>query len=329
MEKLLREMPHHVLLGPLPHTIAHSTHRAGHLEDGLFRRIFDNAAVPMAIGDTEGVLVYANQSLADMIGVPVERLCGISVYQFAHPDDKEEINNVVFATLAQAREGTVNLERRLVRADGNIRWVGFAITYVKGFGEQPDYLLAIGEDVTERHQLQAELHRQAYHDALTGLPNRRHLLERIQTLAAEGGTDRLGLCFVDLDRFKEVNDDYGHSIGDHVLCTVASRMRDSVASYDCLVTRLGGDEFVVLVLPPADHSTVNAVSDHLLSALATPIAIGSHLLRISASIGAIITTLSTTPATALLDAADRELYDAKNRGKEQCVLRLLDTRIEK
>ncbi|MET8800220.1 sensor domain-containing diguanylate cyclase [Nocardia sp. NPDC004568] len=295
--------------------------------DELFRFVFDNAAVALAIGDTEGTLLYANHSLADMIGIPVDRLRGISVYQFAHPDDQDEINTVVFDTLVRAREGVVKLERRLIRTDGSAGWLAFTITYVRGHGGQPDYLLAVGEDVTERHRLQEELHRQARQDSLTGLPNRRCLLERIDTLAAAGGDDRAGLCFLDLDSFKEVNDRYGHGIGDQVLRTVADRLRDSVSGHDCMIARIGGDEFVALLSPSTDSRTVTEVAEQMLLALSIPIAIGQHRLRVSASIGAVLTRLRNTGATALLDAADRELYHAKTRGKDQWALRLLDTGI--
>lgn len=309
----------------MPHTVDHSDEHRGPVGDELFRFVFDNAAVALAIGDTEGTLLYANHSLADMIGVPIEQLRGISVYQFAHPDDQGEINTVVFDTLVRAREGTVKLERRLVRADGSTGWVAFTITYVTGRGGQPDYLLAVGEDVTEQHQLEAELHRQARHDPLTGLPNRRYLLERIKALAAADGDDRAGLCFVDLDSFKQVNDRYGHGIGDQVLCAVADRLLDRVSGHDCMVARIGGDEFVALVSPPADGHEVTAVAEQMLSALAEPITVGEHSLRVSASIGAVLTRVSNTAAAALLDAADRELYNAKTRGKDQWALRLLDT----
>lgn len=301
-------------------------HQAPVLADEVFRCAFDNAAMAMAIGDTDGTLVYANRSLAEMIGVPVEQLQGISVYRFAHPDDRDEIDTVVFDGLVQAREGTVKLERRLVRADGSVGWMAFAISYVQGFDGQPDYLLAVGEDVTERHRLQAELHRAARHDPLTGIPNRRYLLERIQALSdAADSDDRVGLCFVDLDRFKQINDRYGHGVGDQVLRAVATRLHDELAGQDCTLARIGGDEFVVLLAPPVHNERVAAVVDRMLSALAYPITVDERRLWVSASIGAILAIASNTDAATLLDAADRELYQAKARSRDRWVLRVLDT----
>ncbi|GGL15269.1 sensor domain-containing diguanylate cyclase [Nocardia jinanensis] len=291
-----------------------------------FRIVFDNLAVAIAIGDTEGTLIEVNQCLADMVGVRIEEMRGLSIYRFAHPDDVDEIRIRLFDKLVPAREGTVRMERRIVRADGSAVWVAFSITYVKGTRGRPDYLLAVGEDVTERHRLQEKLHWQARHDQLTGLSNRRHLLEQIENLSARpDGSGRVGLCFVDLDRFKEINDRYGHGVGDRVLCIAAARMRDSLATEDYTIARIGGDEFVVLVSSSADDDSVAAVARTLVTALADPISVGEHQLRVSASIGAVVTVVAGVQAEELLDAADRELYRAKAGGKDQWALQVLDT----
>ncbi|RJO69962.1 sensor domain-containing diguanylate cyclase [Nocardia panacis] len=280
--------------------------------DARFRIVFDNAALAIAISDTNGVLLEANRGLAEMIGVPVESLRGISVYEFAHPDDRAEIRALVYDKLVPRGQGTLKLDRRMVRADGSVGWTSFAITFVKGVDGRRDYLLAVGEDVTERRRLQDELHRQARHDPLTGLPNRRHLLERIATtIDTARGDDQIGLCFADLDRFKQVNDHFGHGVGDRVLTAVATRLHESVRGHDCLVARIGGDEFVALIPPPADDHRVTTIAHRLRAALTDPIVIGEHHLRVSASIGTVRTEVSGAHAESLLDAADTELYRAK------------------
>ncbi len=289
--------------------------------DKRFRIVFDHAAIAIAVGDTDGALLEANPHLAAMIGVPPEELHGISVYDFAHPDDQNEIRRMVYDKLVPAREGTVRIERRLLRADGSVGWASFAITYVKGGGDHPDYLLAIGEDVTDRHQLQEQLHYQARHDALTSLPNRRYLLEQLsEAIATAGEHDQMGLCFTDLDHFKEVNDRYGHGTGDQVLATVGRRLHDSLEGQECLVARIGGDEFVIMVMPPADNERVTAVADRLRGALSEPIIAGGHRLHISASIGAVVTPIAGTDPEWLLDAADTMLYHAKADAKGDWIL---------
>ncbi|MFI6365625.1 diguanylate cyclase domain-containing protein [Nocardia sp. NPDC050630] len=293
-------------------------------QDARYRILFDNTAVAIAIGDTNGTLLEANRGLADMIGVPVEALRGISVYDFAHPDDRDDIRAVLYDKLVPSGEGTVRLERRLVRADGSVGWMSFAISYVKGADGQPDYLLAIGADITEEHRLQLELRRQARHDPLTGLPNRRYLLERIEELiAAADESDRAGLCFADLDHFKYVNDRFGHGTGDKVLVAVATRLHDKLRGYDCLISRLGGDEFVVLIPPPATTDQITAIANQLLSVFPDPITINGQQLRIAASIGAVITPIAGANAESLLDAADASLYYAKTNEKGHWVLHTL------
>lgn len=289
--------------------------------DDRFRVVFENAAVAIAIGDTNGVLLNANQALADMIGVPAEKLCGISVYEFAHPEDRARIRQLVYERLVTRRQGAVKLEQQIGRTDGSYGWAAFSITFVPGQEGHPDYLLAVGEDVTEQHRMREELHRQARHDLLTGLPNRRQLLEWLDSTIRDARPgDRIGLCFVDLDRFKYINDRYGHGIGDKVLTAVANRLQNSVVEFDCLVARIGGDEFVTLVQPPVDDDRMTQVAERLLGALSDPVLTGGHRLQVSASIGAVVTTVEGGQAEALLDAADAGLYHAKNSGKAQWVL---------
>ncbi|WP_245672293.1 sensor domain-containing diguanylate cyclase [Nocardia anaemiae] len=293
-------------------------------QDTRYRILFDNTAVAIAIGDTNGTLLEANRGLADMIGVPVEALRGISVYDFAHPDDRDDIRALLYEQLVPTGAGTVRLERRLVRADGSVGWMSFAISYVKGNDGKPDYLLAIGADSTEEHRLQQELRKQARHDPLTGLPNRRYLLERIEGLIATADeSDRAGLCFADLDHFKYVNDRFGHGTGDKVLVAVATRLHDKLSGYDCLISRLGGDEFVVLIPPPATADQITAIADRLLSVFPEPITIDGQQLRVAASIGAVITPIAGANAESLLDAADASLYYAKTNEKGHWVLHTL------
>ncbi|MQY25978.1 sensor domain-containing diguanylate cyclase [Nocardia aurantia] len=294
-------------------------------QDNRFRIVFDHIAAAIAIGDTEGTLLEANRGLADMIGVPVGELRGISVYDFAHPDDRDHIRTLLYDKLVPARSGTVKLERRLIRADGSVGWMSFAITYVPGVAGNPDYLLAVGADVTDTHRQQEELHRQARHDPMTGLPNRRLLLERIDELVATAGPDdRAGFFFIDIDRFKAINDRYGHSIGDQALTAVATRLRNSVGDHDCLIARIGGDEFGALILPPADTGRLTVIANRLLSALVDPISVNGREMTISASIGAVVTPVPGMNPESLLAAADTSLYYAKTNNKGHWILHTLD-----
>lgn len=297
--------------------------------DDRFHSVFDKVAVGIAIADTEGTLVEVNPCLAGMVGMPVEELRGMSIYRFAHPDDVEAIRALLLGELVPTRKGTVRSERRMVRADGSIGWVAFSVTYVHGANGRADSLLAVVEDVTERHELSEKLDWQARHDPLTQLPNRRYLLEQLDSLGSGAhSADRVGLCFVDVDGFKEINDRYGHRIGDHVLLTIATRMSDKLAAHNGLIARIGGDEFVALVPPPADDRGVREIAEAVLSAMDDTIIVDDHRIPISVSVGAVVAEVSGTAAEELLDAADRELYRAKKGGKGRWILHVLGPRTD-
>lgn len=190
-------------------------------------------------------------------------------------------------------------------------------------GGRAAYLLVVGEDTTQRRELQAELHRQARLDPLTGLPNRRQLVEVLSAIITDAETeDCIGLCFIDLDGFKSVNDTYGHGVGDRLLVAVADRLSAAVPAI--LLARVGGDEFVGLVRPTCDTEHIATVAQRLLDALADPIPVDNHDLMISACIGAIVTPVTGTDAERLLDAADAGLYRAKASGRNRWVLHATD-----
>ncbi|MEV0355497.1 sensor domain-containing diguanylate cyclase [Nocardia sp. NPDC050697] len=284
------------------------------------RILFDNSAAAIAIGDTEGRILEANRSLADMIGVAPEALDGISVYDFAHPDDHDHIRTLLYEQLIPAGKGTVSLKQRLVRADGSIGWMNIGITLAKGTADgDPDYLVAVGADVTDQYRHQAELHHQARHDPLTGLPNRRHLMETINRYSATADDGALvGLCFLDLNRFKQINDRFGHTVGDRVLTAIAARLHADTREHgDHLIARIGGDEFVALIAPPTTAERVAAVSRRLAAVFRDPVLADGRRLPVTASIGTITARIARNGAESLLAAADSGLYYAKrNRSSE-------------
>jgi diguanylate cyclase (GGDEF)-like protein len=173
----------------------------------------------------------------------------------------------------------------------------------------------------EQHHLHLRLRHQAYHDALTGLPNRVLLAERIHQLFRTARPDtRVGLCFLDLDGFKQVNDVMGHDVGDRLLAAVAERMSACVNPHGHLLARVGGDEFVILAAPHAGPGAAVAVADLVMHTLAAPFAIGGHELRVSASIGVVERPVSATAPADLMRAADLTMYRAKVAGKGRWAL---------
>jgi diguanylate cyclase (GGDEF)-like protein len=167
----------------------------------------------------------------------------------------------------------------------------------------------------EQHHLHTRLRHQAYHDPLTGLPNRALLVERIdQTFHAPAPDSRIGLCFLDLDEFKQINDRFGHDVGDRVLAAVADRMNACVTTHGQLLARIGGDEFVILVTH-ARPGAAATIADQVMRAFAVPFRVGEHEVRVSASIGVVERPIAGTGPVELLKAADTTMYRAKNAGK--------------
>jgi diguanylate cyclase (GGDEF)-like protein/PAS domain S-box-containing protein len=186
------------------------------------------------------------------------------------------------------------------------------------FGDdgQVRYLLTVVNDVTERKQAEARIAHMAHHDPLTSLPNRaafnEHLASTIARCTAAGDDEFAVLC-VDLDRFKEVNDVFGHSTGDALLCEVARRL--DVACQGAFLARIGGDEFTVISPVGAQPAMAEALARRLLEAVEGDIEIGGQLLRASLTIGVALCPADGTDATALLANADAALYRAKTEAR--------------
>lgn len=171
-------------------------------------------------------------------------------------------------------------------------------------------------DITEETRAQARIHYLSQHDLLTGLPNRSRLQEHLTTrLQALGGTNaKLTLLYIDLDRFKPVNDTMGHAAGDEVLMRVAERLRQCIRADD-LVARIGGDEFVMVISRLRDQDDVRQLCTRLLESLAKPFGYGQQQVFIGASIGVAIAPQDSSQASELLRCADVALYQAKNGGR--------------
>jgi diguanylate cyclase (GGDEF)-like protein len=185
-------------------------------------------------------------------------------------------------------------------------------------------------DVTERRELERELRRLAYTDRLTGLPNRALFHDRLDRalVMAKRHDAPVAILFLDLDRFKIINDSLGHEIGDEVLVAVAQRLRRCLRAEDTLA-RLGGDEFAILLPEIANRSDTYLVTEKCLSALSAPELIGSHELTVNASIGIAISPQDGTDVQHLLRSADAAMYRAKARGggRAEAFTRLLEEEV--
>ena len=203
---------------------------------------------------------------------------------------------------------------RLLHRDGSWPWCEtiaanlFAEPAVRG-------IVLTTRDVTEQENLRLDLARRATHDDLTGLPNRALFSDRLEhALARRPDANALGraVFFIDLDRFKTVNDSLGHQAGDDALRAVAERLTACLRSGDT-VARLGGDEFVVLLEDVTDPTSVEEIADRILAAVAQPLALGGAETRLTASLGIAVSRPDVSPE-ALLREADSAMYAAKRSG---------------
>jgi diguanylate cyclase (GGDEF)-like protein len=179
-------------------------------------------------------------------------------------------------------------------------------------------LLIAGMVVGHIHRTNLERMRMATHDALTGLPNRMLLLDRLDQalLRSRRQQTHVGLLFIDLDGFKEVNDTLGHAAGDEVLKLIAQRLQGVIRSGD-IVARLGGDEFIIGVLDVARIPQISMVADKLLMAIRQPMRVAGRDVTLSGSVGICVSPQDGTDAKSLLRCADAAMYSAKQAGKDQ------------
>ena len=275
-----------------------------------FRNLFQQAADSIVIADRDLRIVAANGRACSNFGYTEEEFLRLSV-----PDI--DSGYAYTADLAVALEDGQTQLLRITkrRKDGSTFPADVHISRFEDGGNQ--FYQAIIRDVTEREETQNRLRELATHDTLTGLPNRALLNERVQRLldTCPRGTT-VAAMFLDLDRFKEVNDSFGHEFGDILLCEVAARLRRVIRPND-VIARLGGDEFVIAALCPSGQAAAGRIGEKLLDVLTTPITIAGQDVIIGASIGISLFPLDGNSKEQLFQAADTAMYRAKAAGRNR------------
>lgn len=233
-----------------------------------------------------------------------------SFLETIHPDDCERVSVVA----SQQEKDEVDVEYRVVWPDGTIRWVWSQTWPVRNEAGAVIHHVGVAKDVTERKAYQEQIERLAYTDALTGLPNRRCLysLGDAALAGANGTLGKASLLYLDLNRFKAINDTLGHDAGDSVLVQVAARLTTCIGPGETLA-RLGGDEFAVL-LPSGDVTRAQTVAEQMLLQLAQPLDLYGQWVHIGGSIGIAVSNPDALTFTSLLMQADIAMYRAKSGG---------------
>jgi diguanylate cyclase (GGDEF)-like protein len=202
-------------------------------------------------------------------------------------------------------------------ADGDYRWFDLDAVDLRRSREVGGVLVTAHE-VSQRHELEQQLIFRARHDALTGLPNRTTLAEQLEELVARPDNEPFAVLFVDLDRFKAVNDTLGHAAGDEVLRVVAGRFQaavrsDSDGGVGDLVSRLSGDEFAIVLLNVTE-AIARATADRLIEVAGEPILLGDHVVQIGATVGVSLSHRDRDNPDAAVRQADLAMYRAKGAG---------------
>ncbi|MCW3839827.1 EAL domain-containing protein [Micromonospora yasonensis] len=282
-----------------------------HMTEARFRAVFAEAAVGIGLVDPQGRVIDVNPTMARMLDLPITGMLGRTVAELVQPGGTPQ-TLAKFMELISGTRDHFRTETIRTLANGREVCLDLSMSMVRDQDGKPQFAIGVAVDITERRRLAERLWHEARHDALTGLPNRTLFFERLTELLVDGGP--VGLCYLDLDGFKAVNDSLGHAVGDELLVAVARRLNETVAGAGRLVARLGGDEFVILT-SQSGESAPPEPAEAVLSALARPFDIGGKQFTVSASIGVVDTRSGGTDPQQLMRAADITLYRAKAEGK--------------
>jgi diguanylate cyclase (GGDEF)-like protein/PAS domain S-box-containing protein len=285
-----------------------------------FRLAFDAASVGMCMVSldpaTAGQVLRANQAMCDFTGYTEAQLLTLDVVELSVPEDAA-VTTAALDAMVRGEVTQVQRETLYRHADGSDRWGLLSTSTVTPADGSAPYAISLIEDITARKRAEAALTYQALHDGLTGLANRSLLLDRLEHALAGNSrsTRHIGVAYLDLDGFKQVNDGAGHAAGDELLVQVANRLRGAVRPGDT-VGRLGGDEFAVICTDLGSGKDLSAVADRVLTALREPFLLSLGTFTISASIGLAMAEAQST-GEQLLGIADAAMYTAKRAGRDR------------
>lgn len=280
----------------------------------LFRSVFEQAAVGITLTQLDGKFVQVNHRFASLLGYSTEELSQVCFQSVTHPDDLATDLQLVDRLLRGESE-TYSLEKRFVARDGAVVWGNLTVSVRRNAHGDPLHFIAVVEDIGARKQAEADLRYLSTHDPLTGLANRSLLRDRLDHAIALGHRSHslVAVLFLDLDRFKLINDSLGHTSGDLLLQIMAGRLQEVLRQGDT-VARLGGDEFVILIEELASEDEASEIAAKVIAQVSLPVSLESHELVISTSIGISMFPKDSRNANVLLKQADIAMYQAKEKG---------------
>ena len=289
-----------------------------------FRIAFENGPTTLVFLDEEGKVLRANKAFFIFTAFEEADVLGSALSYIIHPDDRA-IFDVNLATVLSKLSGhSIHVECRFLQRDGAIRWGSASISHIPltfiSNDETAEFVVQI-EDITDRKVHESELKSLAVKDPLTGLWNRTHFFDLVNEVIEQplNSSDSevnntFAVMFLDLDRFKMINDTLGHSAGDHVLHITSERIT-SIVGIRGEVARIGGDEFVILLMPPITETVASLIAQEIKETLAQPILLSQGETIITCSIGVVMCSGLELTAQDILRDADAAMYRAKEQGK--------------
>ena len=286
----------------------------GGFADETFRRLVRESPDVVLLLGLDSNVRYASRSVERALGRTPEEVTGRHLSEYLHPEEAGRVLEELFAAPENGRGGRF-IELRMHHADGS--WRYFEAGCVRWPDDSgPEAFAVYLRDITARKAVEQDLAYRALRDPLTGIGNRRLLMDRLGHAVARIARRQTScaVLYVDIDNFKSVNDNFSHEAGDYLLVTTARRMIDCLRPEDT-VARLGGDEFAILIEDAAAPEDAADVADRLAEALRSPAEWRGRRLQVTVSIGIAFSSPETDSPEALLRAADAAMYRAKNRNR--------------
>ena len=281
----------------------------------LASEIIDNAGEGIVVYDCQLRYVLWNRFMEEMTGIPAEEVLGKSAIDLFPHIREQQVDEMLDRALAGETVSSPDIHYH-VPGTGRRGWISAVYRPHHDSDGEVSGVIGLIRDITERKAAEQQIEYQAYHDALTGLANRRLFQEHLSlALALAQRQERLvAVLFLDLDHFKLVNDSLGHSVGDAMLRQVAQRLKSAVREGDT-VARVGGDEFTIVLQEVAHRSDAAVVANKVLEAVAAPLEVNGHRLYVTTSIGITVFPEDGQDAETLLKNADAAMYRAKDEGR--------------
>ena len=287
--------------------------------EAKFRLITENSYDLISLVDEARNLIYVSPSYGYVLGYPTDNITGESLLLFVHNDDHPLVNKAIAQSIDAKIPFTIEIR---IKTSEKV-WLWFELNGQPVFSEngQLKHMVTVGRDITVRKRYEERLKTLAYHDYLTGLPNRRLFQDYLNKVLAAFDRSEVpfAVMMLDLDNFKRINDQMGHDIGDEVIKEFGRRLQLTIREMD-MVARMGGDEFVILLSEVESRQNVDQVVERIESSISDTWEIGEYNFQLTSSIGVVMPTCKGFTVKALIKHADKALYEAKNKGKNRSVI---------